>query len=391
LLSPFLEGAKISKFPESLRIVFVEELRVNHFKNFSSLHLIFSPHLNVITGENGAGKTNLLDAIHYICFGKSYFSISEQTAIKLNENFFRLEGIFNVGGLKEKIACVLQSGKTKTLSHDGIDYKTISEHLGKFPVIVIAPDDLELVNGSSLSRRNFADATISQTSKTYLQNLIQYHKAITQRNALLKSFFENKQTDNDLLNWYDEQLIQFGKPICDERIAFTNSINPYINNFYKKISNGGEAASIRYESVLMEHDFKTVLKQNHQKDYFAQRTTAGIHRDDWELKINELDLKKFGSQGQKKSFLVALKLSEFLWIKNQINKTPILIIDDLSDKLDKARLHQLLNMLSGDEFGQIFISETNQTPLPGDEMKLFHGAKFFTIEKPGNIFENPPA
>lgn len=368
--------------------MFVEELRVSHFKNFTSLHLVFSSHLNVLTGENGAGKTNLLDAIHYVCFGKSYFSGGEQSAIQLGENFFRIEGALHSGDSKEKIACVLQSGKTKTLSHDGIDYKTISEHVGKFPVTVIAPDDLELVNGSSLSRRNFADATISQTSKSYLQNLIQYHKALAQRNALLKSFYENKQHDDELLNWYDEQLIQFGKPICEERVAFTHNINPYINDFYKKISNDGEAASLQYESSLLLHDFKKVLQQNHQKDRFAQRTTAGIHRDDWELKMDGRELKKFGSQGQKKSFLVALKLSEFRWIKNQIKKTPILIIDDLSDKLDRNRLHQLLGVLSGAEFGQIFISETNRTPLPETEMKLFRDTKQFSIEKPGNVFEN---
>lgn len=368
--------------------MFVEEIRVSFFKNFTSLHLTFSPHLNVLTGENGAGKTNLLDAIHYVCFGKSYFSGWEQSGIQLGEGFFRIEGLLNNDDSKEKIACVLQSGKTKTLSHDGIDYKTISEHVGKFPVTVIAPDDLELVNGSSLSRRNFVDATISQTSKSYLQNLIQYHKALAQRNALLKSLYENKKEDDELLNWYDEQLIQFGKPICEERVAFTNDINPYINDFYKKIASGGETASIQYDSILLRNDFKKILQQNHQKDKFAQRTTAGIHRDDWEFKMDDLELKKFGSQGQKKSFLVSLKLSEFRWIKNQINKTPILIIDDLSDKLDRNRLHQLLGVLSGNEFGQIFISETNRTPLPEAEMKLFPHAKYFTIEKPGNVFEN---
>ena len=341
--------------------VCLKQIRLVNFKNYPGDRLNFDTKLNVIVGNNGMGKTNLLDAIYYLCMGKSAFSSPDSNVVKREESFFRLEGKFDCGANEEDIVVKVIPRKNKTLSRNHYTYQKLSEHIGLLPVVFIGPDDVYLVKGGSEERRKLIDNALCQKSQEYLGNLVQYNKLLKQRNALLKSMTPGRITsqENLLLSTLTEQLIPPGLEIHKFRQAFVQHFGVLVQDIYATLSNDHEKIEIEYRSSLMEQPFEQLLAQSKEKDKILQRTTCGIHRDDIVLKMDGHLVKKFGSQGQVKSFLLALKLAQYEWLKQQLQKKPILILDDLFDKLDANRVFQLIQMIAHENYGQVFISDTD--------------------------------
>ena len=339
--------------------MFLKRLSILNFKNIQTKEFIFTPKINCFVGNNGVGKTNSLDAIYHLGMGKSYFNPSATQNIAFGEEFYLLEGTFNREKREEIVVCSVKKGQKKIIKRNGKTYERIADHIGNFPVVIVSPADRDLITEGSEERRKFLDGVISQINNSYLQNLINYNKVLAQRNSLLKYFFENKTYDNTTLSIYDEQLSLYGNAIYEERINFINHFIPLFQYQYEMISKGNENVTLRYESSLSNKKFIDLLLENRQKDLSAQYTTQGIHKDDLIFEIERNPIKKFGSQGQQKSFLIALKFAQYQIIKNQTNITPILLLDDIFDKLDSSRVSQIISLVSEENFGQVFISDTD--------------------------------
>ena len=339
--------------------MFLKRLSILNFKNIQAKEFIFTPKINCFVGNNGVGKTNSLDAIYHLGMGKSYFNPSATQNIAFGEEFYLLEGTFNREKREEIVVCSVKKGQKKIIKRNGKTYERIADHIGNFPVVIVSPADRDLITEGSEERRKFLDGVISQINNSYLQNLINYNKVLAQRNSLLKYFFENKTYDNTTLSIYDEQLSLYGNAIYEERINFINHFIPLFQYQYETISKGNENVTLRYESSLSNKKFIDSLLENRQKDLSAQYTTQGIHKDDLIFEIEQNPIKKFGSQGQQKSFLIALKFAQYQIIKNQTNITPILLLDDIFDKLDSSRVSQIISLVSEENFGQVFISDTD--------------------------------
>ena len=339
--------------------MFLKRLSILNFKNIQAKEFIFTPKINCFVGNNGVGKTNSLDAIYHLGMGKSYFNPSATQNIAFGEEFYLLEGTFNREKREEIVVCSVKKGQKKIIKRNGKTYERIADHIGNFPVVIVSPADRDLITEGSEERRKFLDGVISQINNSYLQNLINYNKVLAQRNSLLKYFFENKTYDNTTLSIYDEQLSLYGNAIYEERINFINHFIPLFQYQYETISKGNENVTLRYESSLSNKKFIDLLLVNRQKDLSAQYTTQGIHKDDLIFEIERNPIKKFGSQGQQKSFLIALKFAQYQIIKNQTNITPILLLDDIFDKLDSSRVSQIISLVSEENFGQVFISDTD--------------------------------
>jgi DNA replication and repair protein RecF len=340
----------------------LQDLTLSNFKNYRSQTLRLSPKLNCLTGLNGMGKTNVLDAVYYLCMCKSHFTTTDAHLVLKNEDFFRLEGNFILdNGKKMKVVSKIQPRKVKVFEHDGVAYEKLSEHIGKIPVVMIAPDDTALVTEGSEERRRLIDITLSQLDPFYLSQLVVYNKVLEQRNALLKQFAQQHNYNISLLEVYDEQLIRPAQYIFEQRIAFTNWLAPQFQAYYKVISADKEQPNCFYESKLHDNDFQKMLVENREKDRILQRTTSGIHRDDLVFTFNDNQpAKRFASQGQLKSFLLAIKLAQYEVLRQRTSKMPILLLDDIFDKLDAERVAQLLSLLAGDNFGQLFITDTQK-------------------------------
>lgn len=334
-----------------------------NFKNYEQFELQFLSSINCFVGQNGMGKTNLLDAIYYLCVGKSYFSGSDRNLVRQGEDsmdFFRLEGDFEKSEKPARIVIKVQPNKRKEIEYNKVKYKRLSEHLGVFPVVVIAPFDVALALEGSEVRRNFLDNMLAQLDTTYLQQLIQYNKLLDQRNTALKQFAETRRFDKTLLDIYNQQLIPLGNFIHQRRKAFLAQFKPQFTNFYQVISGGKETVHYEYISKLNEQDFATLLENALEKDRILQRSTVGIHKDDIAFFINEFPLKKFASQGQLKSFVLGLKLAQYQVTKEQKGFAPLLLLDDIFDRLDRSRVKQLIDLLIEQSFGQIFITDTDE-------------------------------
>ncbi|MGB1207287.1 MAG: DNA replication/repair protein RecF [Chitinophagales bacterium] len=338
--------------------MYIQKIKIVNFKNYEQASLRFSPKLNVVVGSNGTGKTNLLDAIYYMCFCKSYFNASDNLNIRHNTYFFRIESVFVLNEKEESVVAKVGQGRKKEMRHNQIVYKKLSEHIGLLPLVMIAPDDVSLIKNASEERRKLIDSTLCQLDSTYLANLIQYNKLLKQRNATLKSFVEKRFFNATLLQTYDERLIPLGKFIHFKRKEFVENLMPILQVFYKILSQGKEKVACIYKSHLNEKEFGEILKANLMQDKQVQRTTQGIHRDDLLFSIDGYRLKKFGSQGQQKSFLLALKLAIYRYIQQKKQQKPILLLDDIFDKLDLQRIEQLISIVTKEDFGQVFISDT---------------------------------
>ncbi|MCU7580023.1 DNA replication/repair protein RecF [Riemerella anatipestifer] len=338
----------------------IKKLYLTNFKNHQERVFDFSSEINSFVGNNGAGKTNILDALHYLSVGKSFLGNSDVNNIFMGEDFFTLEAVVD-DGEKETILKIIQSKDSKKLvKKNDKSYARLSDHIGFLPSVMISPYDANLISDSGESRRRFLDAMISQVDAEYLHSIMQYQKALKQRNALLKSFAKNRYFDKDSLEIYDEPLCQYAGVIFEKRNLFITQLLPTFLHFYNMISNGKEEVNIVYQSDLEEQTMAEVLSQNVEKDRVLTYTSKGIHKDELRFEMSGDLIKKIGSQGQQKSFLIALKLAQINRIKEITGKTPLLLLDDIFDKLDDRRVAQLIELVNKEHFGQIFITDTHK-------------------------------
>lgn len=337
----------------------LKSLSLLNYKNFDSKSFIFNSKINCIVGNNGIGKTNVLDAIYHLSFGKSYFNPVATQNIKHDEDFFVINGDYNKEDKTEKIAISLKRGQKKVIKRNGKAYEKFSEHIGFLPLVIISPADRDLIIEGSSTRRKFIDSVISQSDKNYLTHLINYNKVLAQRNALLKYFALNHTFNTETLEVYNNQLNNYGSLIFTKRDAFLKEFIPIFKSRYEAISNGNEFVNLVYHSDLFEDNLDALLKNSINKDRALQYTSIGVHKDDLHFNIENHPIKKFGSQGQQKSFLIALKLAQFDFIKAQSGVNPILLLDDVFDKLDEQRVAQIIELVDNENFGQIFISDTH--------------------------------
>jgi DNA replication and repair protein RecF len=343
--------------------MYLKRLSILNFKNYPEARLDFSNHVNCLTGNNGEGKTNVLDAIHYLSFCKSFFNPIDSQNILHEAPFFLIQGIFEGEDGEDDIYCGLKRNQKKQFKRNKKEYSRLADHIGLYPLVMISPADSELITEGSESRRKFIDSVIAQFDREYLESLIQYNKVLSQRNALLKQISDSGKFDKDSLDIWDIQLIDHGKKVYDKRKKFINSFISIFQKYYELISSGREQVGMEYTSHLNNGSFSEILTKAINRDRVMEYTTVGIHKDDLEFTINGHPLKKYASQGQQKSFLIALKLAQFDFIKNIKKVTPILLLDDIYDKLDDLRVKQLMELVSSDNFGQLFITDTHPTRL----------------------------
>lgn len=358
--------------------MWIKNITLFNFKNYASAELSFSSAVNAFVGNNGAGKTNLLDAIHYLCLCKSYFNPIDSQQIKAGEELFMVQGDFEKDGITEKISCGLKRNQKKQFKRNKKEYEKLADHIGLFPLVMISPYDISLIMDGSEERRRFIDNVISQTDSAYLGELLLYNRYLQNRNALLKQASAARRLDTSLLQIYNEQLAQSGNRLFAKRKQFLAAFIPLFNQHFSFLSNNAERVNIHYQSQLDHGDFEEQLQQTIEKDKALERTTVGIHKDELQFAIGELPLKKFGSQGQQKSFLIALKLAQYSYLQATKGFKPLLLLDDIFDKLDNHRVHKLMQMVSHQDFGQLFITDVDKERV----------AKIFAaINVPVNLFE----
>ena len=339
--------------------MYLKKISLFNYKNFSEVNFDFDNKINCFVGKNGIGKTNVLDAIFHLSYGKSYFNPLAVQNIKHGEEFFVIEGEFEKKDRSEIVICSLKKGQKKILKRNGKQYDKFSEHIGFIPLVIISPADRDLIVEGSETRRKFIDTVISQLDSTYLNQLIQYQKTLSQRNALLKYFALNQVFETDTLSIYNQQLDELGKIIFEKRKEFLTDFVPIFNKHHQTITGSAETVQLVYESQLFEKDLLQLLQESINKDRVLQYTSAGIHKDDLSFEIDHYPIKKFGSQGQQKSFLIALKLAQFEFVKKNSGENPILLFDDIFDKLDETRVGKIIEMVNNSDFGQLFISDTH--------------------------------
>ena len=357
----------------------LNHLSLTNYKNFEATEFDFDQNINCFVGENGIGKTNVLDAIYHLAFGKSYFNPIAIQNIKHNEDFFALKGEFLRESKEENILIGLKKGQKKNIKRNGKQYEKFSEHIGLIPLVIISPSDTDLINEGSAVRRKFIDGVISQNDKSYLNNLLAYNKVLSQRNALLKYFSANNTFNETTLQIYDSQLNEFGTKIFKVRSQFLEAFIPVFKERYQSISQKKENINLEYKSDLFEDELITLLGVNYKKDKLLQYTSVGVHKDDLQFQINGHPIKKFGSQGQQKTFLIALKLAQFDILKKESGVSPILLLDDIFDKLDEHRVAQLIQFVNEDTFGQIFISDTHAERTENVVKKVKQSYKMFKL------------
>lgn len=343
--------------------MYIEDISIVNFKNLREVNVEFSPKLNCFIGKNGSGKTNMLDAVYYLSFCKSFSNSIDLLNVNHEENYFMLNGNYKRIDTIENISCGLKRGQKKQFKRNSKVYKKLLEHIGLLPLVMITPSDVDLISGGSDERRKFMDGVISQYNQQYLNDLVRYNRALTQRNNLLKQFASERSFDQDLLEIWDHQLIEFSSRIHEKRKEFVEKLIPVFQRYYSHISQDSEKVSLVHQSTLYEASMESLLVDSLQRDRVIQYTSQGIHKDDLIFYIGEHPIKKLGSQGQMKTYLVALKLAQFDFVKEISGLKPILLLDDIFDKLDEFRVEQIVKAVAGEQFGQIFITDTNRSHL----------------------------
>ena len=340
----------------------------------------FTSSINCFVGDNGAGKTNILDAIHYLSLTKSYFNSNDSTSINFNSEFFTIKGSFKKQDNFSDIVCNVKEGHPKSVKNNDKKYKRFSDHIGNYPVVFISPTDTNLIYDNSDTRRKYLDSAISQFNNMYLKTLISYNKTLKQRNSLLKQFAFSNTFDEFTLSTYNEVLVNYGKIIYLEREKYLSKLNPVFQKYYSEISSGKEEVSIEYQSQLKDNNFIEILESSIMKDRSSTRTSVGIHKDDLLFKLDNHSIKKHGSQGQQKSFLISLKLAQFEFMKEELCLNPILLLDDIFDKLDDKRIECLVSFVKKGKFNQVFITDTNKERSENILKKIDSDYTIFNIE-----------
>jgi len=377
--SPFLKENIAKNQSNTLITMTLNQLSLLNYKNFETVSFQFDPKINCLVGNNGVGKTNVLDAIYHLSFGKSYFNPITSQNIKHGEEFFVIDGNYTKSEREEKIIISAKRGQKKIIKRNGKPYTRFSEHIGFLPLVIISPADRDLIIEGSDTRRKFIDGVISQGNSKYLQTLINYNKVLAQRNSLLKYFAVNHTHNQSTLDIYNEQMHELGSYIFEKRKEFLEEFMPIFLKRYQSISNANESVSLVYKSQLQEKDLLSLLNEHTQKDKLSQYSNYGIHKDDLLFEIDEHPIKKFGSQGQQKSYLIALKLAQFDFIKVHNKVNPILLMDDIFDKLDEKRVEQIITLVDNEDFGQLFISDTHGDRTENIIKKVHQSYQMFTL------------
>lgn len=357
--------------------MYIESIQLINYKNFEEAELNLSPKLNCFIGNNGMGKTNLLDAIYHLSFCKSYFNTPDSRVVKHNCDLYMVQGHYSRKDRREVIQCGFKRGSKKSFKRNREQYKRLSDHIGLIPLVMISPADQNLILGGSEERRKFIDGVLSQFDRVYLNWLLQYNKVIMQRNKLLKQFAEGRYVDKEILSLYDDQLISLAVKIHKVRSKFIESFIPIFDRYYKYISGDSEVVSLIYKTDLDKEGFREQLEGAISKDLALGYTTVGTHKDDLKFMLGDYEIKKIGSQGQNKTYLIALKLAQFEFMRSLDGVPPILLLDDIFDKLDGERVEQIVKLVTESQFGQIFISDTNREhtehiiPKVGADYKIF--------------------
>lgn len=357
----------------------LQALSLINYKNFESREFQFDAKINCFVGANGVGKTNILDAIYHLAFAKSYFNPISTQNIHHGQDFFLIDGFFNRNGKEERVQVSLKKGQKKKIKRNGKDYDKFSDHIGYIPLVIISPADRDLISEGSETRRKFMDTVISQKNKRYLSTLINYNKVLSQRNSLLKYFAANHTFNAETISIYNQQLEEYGAYIFEERKNFLEIFTPIFKSRYAVISGDKETVNLGYKSDLFDGALSNLLEDAINKDKALQYTSVGIHKDDLKFEIGEHPIKKFGSQGQQKSYLVALKLAQFEFLKSQSGVTPILLLDDIFDKLDDNRVGQIISLVEDDNFGQLFISDTHEERTEQVVKQVHQSYKIFSL------------
>jgi len=363
----------------------LKSLSLVNFKNYKQVEITLNEKINCFVGENGVGKTNILDAVHYLALCKSNLNPVDTQNIMYDQDFSVIQGIFERLGKEENIYCGIRRQKKKQFRRNQKEYQKLSEHIGLIPLVMISPFDSILINGGSEERRKFMNGVIAQYSRVYLDNLIQYNRALTQRNKQLKDFAGKNNFNRDMLEIWDEQLIRFGEPLFDERCRFVEDLVPVFGDFYKHVSGDREIVTLTYQAQLQNSGFREGLKHSLDKDRILQYTTFGIHKDDLGMELDGHNLKKNGSQGQQKTFLIALKLAEFEFIRKLMEIPPILLLDDVFDKFDANRVKQIIQLVAENNFGQIFITDTSESRLLGILREIPADHSVYRISSGGRV------
>lgn len=340
----------------------LKRISILNYKNLEQVELDFSAKMNCFIGQNGMGKTNLLDAVYYLSFCKSATNPIDSQNMKHRQEFFMLQGSYvTETGEPEEVYCGMKRRQKKQFKRNKKEYSRLSDHIGLIPLVMVSPADSELIAGGSEERRRFMDVVISQYDKEYLEALIRYNKALLQRNTLLKA---EQEPDAELMDVWEEMMAVAGEVVFCKRRAFIEEFIPTFQVFYSHISQDKEQVDLAYESHVMQGNLQQLLKENRQRDRIMGYSLKGIHKDDLLMRLGEYPIKKEGSQGQNKTYLIALKLAQFDFLRRTgSNTTPLLLLDDIFDKLDASRVEQIVKLVAGDRFGQIFITDTNRDHL----------------------------
>ena len=371
--------------PKNEWTMILKHISILNYKNLEQVELDFSPKMNCIIGQNGMGKTNLLDAVYYLSFCKSATNPIDSQNMMHQQDFFVIQGFYETEqGDTEEVYCGMKRRQKKQFKRNKKEYSRLSDHIGFIPLVMVSPSDADLISGGSEERRRFMDVVISQYDKEYLEALIRYNKALQQRNTLLKS---DEMPDPELLDVWEEMMAASGEMVYRKRCAFIEEFIPIFQSFYAHISQGKEVVNLAYESHCRQGNLLQLLRENRPKDSIMGYSLKGVHKDDLVMQLEEYPIKREGSQGQNKTYLIALKLAQFDFLRRTgSNTTPLLLLDDIFDKLDASRVEQIVKLVSGDKFGQIFITDTNRDHLDKIMKKIEGEYKVFGVEN-GRIQE----
>lgn len=355
----------------------LKKLSILNYKNILQSEVAFSPKMNCFFGNNGMGKTNLLDVIHYLSFCKSHVNTPDSQIINNDQDMCVIQGEYDYEGRGEEIFCAIRRRQRKQFKRNKKEYDKLSEHIGLLPLVMVSPADSDLIQGGSDERRRFLDLIISQQDKQYLHALIQYNKALLQRNMLLK----NQSMDASLYEVLEMQLGMYGRMVFEKRQLLVESFIPIFNEYYQTICRSSEVVGLRYISQLAEKELPELLAANRERDRILGYTSNGVHKDELEMTLNEYLIRRVGSQGQNKTYLIALKLAQFAFLAQKGQTTPILLLDDIFDKLDAARVAEIIKLVGNDSFGQIFITDTNRKYLDEILLAMNHDYALFRVEQ----------